>query len=212
MTREATASKRKLQVVVQSSRMDGTMTREEADELRSHLVAEMLRAMEGPEGGPPGPELRFVKSGLVDPGWYLVTAVDEVTAEWLMGGWEPLTIGEVTLRPLRATDALWPERIGFWLRGRKPEIQKVQRMLSLQNRDIQVEGWRHVETAGNEKDGWYVAFLAGGESVRRLEGRGWVLFYEMTTISVRRCAWSTPGPATERGLQMPAEGDRATQE
>lgn len=205
----SSAVKRENQVVIVSSREDGTMTPEEGERMRRHLVSEMLRAMTGPEGEPYGPELRFRNSGLVDPGWFLITTQDEASKRWLLENWRPLAEGDVTFRVMRAADAPWPEQVGFWLRSQEVDLSKVRDMLARQNRSLNVNKWKHLRTTG-KPGGWHLIFLVSHDTVRRLEEAEWVLYFELVTLAVRRVpVWSGatrraspaaegPGPAEEK--------------
>ena len=205
------AARRELQAVVLSDRSQGVIEPQEAEILRQSLIHEMLLAMRGPEGGPRGPELRFENSGLTESGWLRITAEDETTQKWLLESWKPKVVGKVSFRVMRSADAPWPERIGFWLRTPEVNLGRITEMLSLQNRDLQVESWRHAETRGEQGD-WHLTFLVSGETVRNLETRGWRLNYELIRLSVRRITvWggaSRPSTSRADDPQRPKEGEK----
>lgn len=186
----SSAARRENQVVIVSSREDGTMTPEEGERTRKHLVSEMLRAMTGPEGEPYGPELRFRNSGLVDPGWFLISTQDEASKRWLLNDWRPLAGDDVTFRVMRAADAPWPEQVGFWLRSQEVDLSAVRDMLARQNRSLAVDKWKHLKTTG-KPGGWHLIFLVSHDTIRRLEEAEWVLYFELVTLAVRRVpVWS----------------------
>lgn len=57
---------------------------EEATIIRQDTAFAMLKVMTNPESSPRGPELQFRNSGLVKPGWLLVTGEDETSRLWLL--------------------------------------------------------------------------------------------------------------------------------
>ena len=171
--------------MVLSNRAQGVIEPAEAENLRRHLIREMVQAMRGPEGGPRGPVLRFENSGLTETGWFRITAEDQTSRDWLLESWRPAAAGDVSFRIMRTADAPWPERIGFWLRTQEVNPTEVVDMLSLQNPDLQVESWRHVETTGEPGD-WQLVFLVSREVVGSLEARSWRLSYELIRLTVRR--------------------------
>lgn len=193
------AIRKKFQAVVRSNRPGGRVEEEEVTALRGGLVAEMRRAMLKEKGL----HLRFRNSGIVKPGWFLITAEDEPTWRWLLTGWSPQEVGGVTFTLTREEEAPWPVEIGFSIRSQEPvNIREVQEMLALQNGNLAVPAWEHQQTTGGP-GGWWVIFRVSREDARSIEEAGWVLHYELITLAVRRVRlWgsqpTTKGPGTSK--------------
>lgn len=52
----------------------------------------------------------------------------------------------VAFSPIQIAKLQWPERIGFWLRSQEVNMEKLQQMFSLQNRSLNVEQWKLIDT------------------------------------------------------------------
>lgn len=207
-TRPSTASrpaqgkaKEKFQVVIRSNRPDGRVEGEEVAALRRSLVAEMKRAMLQESGL----HLRFRNSGIVEPGWFLITAEDEATWTWLINSWSPQEVEDVSFTLTRGADTPWPVEIGFLIKSQEPvDIRELQQMLALQNGDYDVSGWEHRQTSGGP-GGWWIIFRVSQEDAKSIEVAGWELHYELITLAVRRVRlWGNqpvakgPGPSPKQ--------------
>ncbi|KAJ8956573.1 hypothetical protein NQ314_006700 [Rhamnusium bicolor] len=115
-----------------------------------------------------------MKSGRVEPGWFLISAEDETSRRWLLEDWATLVEGDVSFCALRAADAPWLERVGFWLSSQEVDLSRVLRVLALQNRSLNIGTWRHLQTTGGP-GGWHLIFMVGQDTIRHLEdaGLGW---------------------------------------
>lgn len=199
----SSALRRELQVVFRSNRSDGSVLPEEVGMLRTHLITEMSQAMAGPSTGPPGPELRFRNSGRTECGWFLVTAETEESRDWLTQSCSPLVEGNLTFAPVLSSEAPWPTEIGFMLRCEaKPDQEKVEKMLGLQNRALGVSSWRHLSTEG-EPGNWRLTYRVSGETRKRLEEAGWLMWYELVTIKAFRVTPHMRRPAPSASSQKP---------
>lgn len=86
------------QVVIRPNLPDHHVRPEETEKTRTSTVNEMLRAIQSPEGGAAGQEQKFIKPGLIEPGWFLVKAQDELSKNWLLESWPHISnegIGDI---------------------------------------------------------------------------------------------------------------------
>lgn len=171
--------KKELQVVFMSNRPEGEILPEEAEKLKAHLINKMSEAMTSPSG----PELRFRNSGLTEQDWFLVTAENTESRDWLVQDCRPLTEENTSFRAILATEAPWPAEVSFVIECEaKPDTEKVVEMLHLQNRTLQVDKWKHLETVGISGN-WYFTFRVNGETRKLLEAER-LMWYELATIQV----------------------------
>ncbi|KAG5899833.1 hypothetical protein JTB14_012304 [Gonioctena quinquepunctata] len=186
-----------LQVVVLSSRIDTKITREEVLHLYHNLVTEMIRAMETSDGTDQALQLRYRKTNIVGPGWLKFFAQDELSADWLLNSWSPPAQRNVTFTVVRAAEAPWPEVIGFEIKKRGLNLTHVSRILPLQNRALGVDTWEHLETTGGPWE-WNLIYRVSQEVVKLLEESGWVLYFELRSLTVRRVTDWSPATASSR--------------
>ncbi|XP_044734051.1 uncharacterized protein LOC123296585 [Chrysoperla carnea] len=173
-------SKRDLQIVFRSVRRGGTIRYEEASALRKHIVEEMKKAMNNSRT-----ELRFRKSGIVDPGWFLVTADDEISRDWLLTEYRPSSINGICFSAFTQKAAQRIVRIGFELRTRDINITKVIELLKIQNRQLNIDSWQFLQKERSKKR-CFLTFGVDKEDLRRLESAKWTLYYELFTLKVRK--------------------------
>lgn len=175
-----------LQVFFVSNRPVGDIEPEEAEKLKAHIINEMSKAMAGPEGGPLGPELRFRNSGLTEVGWFLITAGNTESRDWLVQDCKQLTGADTCFRAILATEALCPAKVNFEIKCEaQPDIEEVVKMLNLQNRTLQVTKWKHLKTAPiGEPGNWCFTFRVNGEIRKQLEAEQHTLWYELVKINI----------------------------
>ncbi|CAH1967058.1 unnamed protein product [Acanthoscelides obtectus] len=180
-----------LQVAICSNRPTGEVLPQEAARIKSYIVQESVKAMQGPTGGPRGPPLRFTNSKRCDEGWFLITPLDSVAQNWLLRILAPLRIGNLVFKPMKAADAPWPTLVEMLVTTPQLDVQRLLMMLDLQNPTLRMKDWKHLTSKGRP-GGWIVTFSVVQEVVDALEECDWTLWYELDSIRVRRAAQQKP--------------------
>lgn len=181
----SSALNRELQVVFMSNRPEGNILPEEVEKLKAHLINEMSKAMTKSAGGPLGLELRFRNSSLTEEDWFLITAENTESRDWLVQNCKSVYTANTCFSAILATKAPWPAEVSFVIKCEaQPDIEKVAKMLNLQNRTFQVTKWKHLDTAEvGEPGNWRLTFRVNGEIRKLLEAGPHTLWYELATIN-----------------------------